>query len=379
MSNSSIKRSGKTKFKRVLALTLGDAGGIGPEVALRAALQSRWPSDLGLVLVGARSVADAAADLVGAPALPDFTPHALKSRVSLWDPEPGRLVLKPGRPTLAAARAATAWIEAAVEGCLCGLFDGMVTAPICKEGLNMAGIPYPGHTEMLAALTGTTRYAMMLAGGPLRVVLATRHLALSRVAKAVTREAIREAAELAAESLPWLGFPEGRLAICALNPHAGDGGLLGTEESTVILPEIRALQKRGFNVDGPIPADVVFYQARLGRYAAVVAMYHDQGLAPLKMLAFDSGINVTLGLPIVRTSPDHGTAFDVAWTGKANPGSMIEAVKLAARLAKQPNPWIHSLPAGNGRLQAEKAPSKIGHGGSPLLVTGSPRAGKDLA
>lgn len=349
MSNSSINRSGTIKSKRILALTLGDAGGIGPEVALRAALQSRWPSDLRLVLVGARAVADAASELIGVPALPDWIPGAVKHRVLLWDPKPGPFTLKAGQPTAAAARAATAWIEAAVEGCLCGLFDGMVTAPLCKEGLALAGIPFPGHTEMLATLTGTRRYAMMLAGGPLRVVLATRHLPLARVAKAVTREAIREAAELAAESLPWLGFPEGRLAICALNPHAGDGGLLGHEEAEVILPEIRSLRKRGYNVDGPIPSDVVFYQARLGHYAAVVAMYHDQGLGPLKMLAFDSGINVTLGLPIVRTSPDHGTAFDVAWTGKAHPGSMTEAVTLAARLARQPNPWrVRHLRRGDG-------------------------------
>jgi 4-hydroxythreonine-4-phosphate dehydrogenase len=203
----------------------------------------------------------------------------------------------------------------------------------------MAGIPFPGHTEMLAALTGTRRFAMMLAGGGLRVVLATRHLPLARVAKAVTADAIREAAELTVESLPWLGFPEGRIAICALNPHAGDGGLLGSEERTVIGPEIRALRRRGYPVDGPVPADVVFYQALQGRYAAVVALYHDQGLGPLKMLAFDSGINVTLGLPLVRTSPDHGTAFDVAWSGKASPGSMIEAVRLASRLARRPNPW----------------------------------------
>ena len=256
-----------------------------------------------------------------------------------------RLAIARGRPTADAARAATAWIEAAVEGCLCGVFAGMVTAPLCKEGLGKAKIPYPGHTEMLAALTGARRYAMMLAGGPLRVVLATRHLPLSAVPRAVTREAIREAAELAFESLPWLGFPRGKVAICALNPHAGDGGRLGSEEADTIIPEIRALRKRGMDVEGPVPADVVFYQARLGRYAAVVAMYHDQGLGPLKMLAFDRGINVTLGLPIVRTSPDHGTAFDVAWTGRANPRSMIEAVRLAARLARRPNPWA----AGKGR------------------------------
>lgn len=339
MSNSLHKIPGKTERATVLAITLGDAGGIGPEVALRAALQSRWPGRLRLVLVGARSVADAAADLIGAARPPSWSPGSEPPPVSVWEPQPIHLKIISGRPSVTAARAAASWIEAAVEGCLCGLFAGMVTAPICKEGFDMAGIPYPGHTEMLAALTGTRRYAMMLAGGPLRVVLATRHLPLARVPAAVTGEAIREAVELTWESLPWLGCPRGRIAVCALNPHAGDGGLLGREEAEVIGPEIRALRRRGMDVEGPVPADVVFYQARLGRYAAVVAMYHDQGLGPLKMLAFDRGINCTLGLPIVRTSPDHGTAFDVAWTGRANPRSTIEAIRLAATLAGRHNPW----------------------------------------
>jgi 4-hydroxythreonine-4-phosphate dehydrogenase len=338
--NPSLTSNRPRRRNTILALTLGDAGGIGPEVALRAALHAGWPASLQLVLVGSRPVADAAARLCQVRPLPDWDPAKPALPLSLWEPERVRLALKPGRPTAAAGRAAAAWIEAAVEGCLLGRFDGLVTAPLCKEGLEKAGIPFPGHTEMLASLTGTTRYAMMLAGGPLRVVLATRHLPLAKVAAAVTARAIREAAELTVESLPWLGFPEGRIAICALNPHAGDGGLLGSEEAEVIAPEIRALRRRGYPVDGPVPADVVFYQARQGRFAAVVAMYHDQGLGPLKMLAFDSGINVTLGLPIVRTSPDHGTAFDVAWTGKANPRSMIEAVRLAARLARRPNPWL---------------------------------------
>ncbi len=322
-----------------LALTLGDSGGIGPEVALRAASQHRWSDRIQLVLVGSQSVADAAAALIGIAPLPAWSPGSECPPVAVWEPQPIPVKHVTGRPSAGAARAAVAWIESAVEGCLCGLFDGMVTAPLCKEGLEKAGIPYPGHTEMLAALTGAKRYAMLLAGGPLRVVLATRHLPLARVPASVTREAIREAVELTWESLPWLGFPRGRIAVCALNPHAGDGGMLGREEQTVIIPEIRALRRRGLDVEGPVPADVVFYQARLGRYAAVVAMYHDQGLGPLKMLAFDRGINCTLGLPIVRTSPDHGTAFDIAWTGKANPLSMIEAIRMAARLARQPNPW----------------------------------------
>ncbi len=340
MSNSSSSRSGKSDRPPVLAITLGDVGGIGPETALRGALACARNRLARLVLVGSRAAADDAARLLKTAPLPAWAPGARPAPVSLWDPGSVWCPRAPGRATAAAGRAAAVWIEAAVEGCLSGFFDGLVTAPICKEGLEKARIPYPGHTEMLAALTGADRVGMMLAGGPLRVVLATRHLPLAKVPGAVTVDAIREAVALTAESLPWLGIPEGRIAVCALNPHAGDGGLLGDEEARVIGPEIRRLKRRGFRVEGPVPADAVFYQAVHGRYAAVVAMYHDQGLGPLKMLAFDRGINVTLGLPIVRTSPDHGTAFDIAWQGRADPGSMIEAIRLAARLARKPNPWV---------------------------------------
>ena len=203
----------------------------------------------------------------------------------------------------------------------------------------MAGIHVPGHTELLARLTGTGRYAMMLVGGPLRVVLVTRHIPLSKVPGKVTVDAIGAAAELAWRSLPWLGVKERKVAICGLNPHAGDGGVLGREELDVIIPAVRRLRRKGMNVIGPLAADTVFNGAMKGRYGVVVAMYHDQGLAPLKTIAFDSGVNITLGLPIVRTSPDHGTAFDIAGKGLASPLSMINAVKLAHRLALRPNPW----------------------------------------
>jgi 4-hydroxythreonine-4-phosphate dehydrogenase len=180
---------------------------------------------------------------------------------------------------------------------------------------------------------------MMRCGGRLRVVLATRHIPLRDVPRAVTRAVILEAAALAAEALPWLGVRCGGAAVCGLNPHAGDGGALGREEIDTVAPAIRAARRRGLAVSGPYPADTVFHEALAGRHAAVVALYHDQGLAALKTVSFDEGVNVTLGLPIVRTSPDHGTAFNIAGRGIANPSSMAAALRMAAELARRPNPW----------------------------------------
>jgi len=173
----------------------------------------------------------------------------------------------------------------------------------------------------------------------LRVVLVTRHLPLARVAGAISQGAITEAVHLTAQALPWLGVRPKTIGVCALNPHAGDKGVLGREEITTIIPTLRALRRQGLAVEGPVPGDVIFHQARQGRYGAVVAMYHDQGLGPLKMIAFEEGVNLTLGLPIVRTSPDHGTAFDIAGKGVAHADSMAAAIRLAARLARRKNPW----------------------------------------
>jgi 4-hydroxythreonine-4-phosphate dehydrogenase len=326
-----------------IGITLGDLAGIGPEVAVRAALQERWPRRLNLVLIGARASVAAQcrrAELRAPPPWDLGAPYP--SRVSVWEPAPcGNAKVRSGVPSAHAARLAAAWIEAAARGALRGSLDAIVTAPISKEGLQLAGIPFAGHTEMLASLTGTHRFAMMLLGGPLRVVLVTRHVPLARVPAEVTAAKIVEAAQIAAEALPWLGARNRTIGICGLNPHAGDGGAIGLEEQRVIAPAIARLRKKGLAVEGPVPADVIFHHALRGRYGAVVAMYHDQGLGPLKMLAFDTGVNVTLGLPIVRTSPDHGTAYDIAGQGVASPRSMIAAIRLAHRLAGKPNPWRH--------------------------------------
>jgi len=249
----------------------------------------------------------------------------------------------PGQITAEASQTAVAAIARAVRGCLDGELDAMVTAPICKEGLKLAGVNYPGHTEMIAALTGTRRYGMMLMGKGLRIMLATRHLPLRDVADALTKETLLEAIELTGEALTWFGIKSGCIGVCGLNPHAGDGGALGDEETKIIAPAIKAARANGFNAIGPVPADVIFYQALQKQYDAVVAMYHDQGLGPLKMHAFDCGVNLTLGLPIIRTSPDHGTAFNIAGKGIATPDSLIAAIETAIQLAGRASPWINEL------------------------------------
>ena len=324
-----------------IGITLGDVNGIGPEIALKAARRLSRLRDTQLVLIGSRPVLDRQARKLRLHLPPAGRPDAPpRSSVFVWDPAPDFApAWQPGRITADASRAAAAWIHFAVEACLDGQLDGMVTAPICKEGLKMAGLTVPGHTEMLAQLCDTDRFAMMLFGGPLRVILATRHVPLAQVSATLTRASLLETIELAGEALPWLGCRRARIGVCGLNPHAGDGGALGDEEQRIITPAIAAARRKGFRVSGPVPADVIFHQAVHGRHDAVVAMYHDQGLGPLKMLAFESGVNVTLGLPIVRTSPDHGTAFDIAGRGRANPSSMEEAIRWAAKLARRSNPW----------------------------------------
>jgi 4-hydroxythreonine-4-phosphate dehydrogenase len=281
-----------------IGITCGDVNGIGPEIARKAVSSRDWKNV-------------------------DFTFFGLEKSHPT------------GTITAEASRTAVAAIERAVRGCLDGELDAMVTAPICKEGLKLAGIHWPGHTEMIAELTGCTRYGMMLMGKGLRVMIATRHLPLRAVADALTKENVLEAIELTGEALNGLGIKNGRIGVCGLNPHAGDGGALGDEEQTIISPAIEAARAKGLNAIGPVPADVIFFQCLEKKYDAVVAMYHDQGLGPLKMHAFDCGVNWTVGLPIIRTSPDHGTAFDIAGKNIASANSMIAAIETAIQLVRK--------------------------------------------
>jgi 4-hydroxythreonine-4-phosphate dehydrogenase len=238
-----------------------------------------------------------------------------------------------------AAHAALAWLEDGAKRCLRGELEAFVTAPVNKEAIIRAGHAFIGQTEFLSQLAGTERTVMMLLGHDdrgrwLRVALVSTHVSIKQLPPRITQPKVELAVEFAAQACRDLGLPRARVAVCGLNPHAGEGGQMGDEELTTIGPAVRAAQARGLDVVGPLSADVVFHHALHGEYDVVVAMYHDQGLAPLKTVAFDTGINWTLGLPFIRTSPDHGTAYDIAGKGIANPSSMIVAIRLAKQLAR---------------------------------------------
>ncbi len=239
----------------------------------------------------------------------------------------------PGSTNSLCGEAVVNYIKVAVSLCMEKKAVAMVTAPISKEAIHKAGYSYPGHTELLADLTNTKKYAMMLTGGGIRVVLVTIHVALRDVPKMITKDRLRDVIELTAVEISRLyRLSSPKIAVCALNPHAGEKGAFGTEEIEIISPVIEELRSK-YEVSGPHPADTVFYWHRNGKYHVVVAMFHDQGLIPVKLCGFDEGVNVTLGLPIIRTSPDHGTAFDIAGKGVANPKSFVCAFNLAAYFA----------------------------------------------
>ena len=239
-----------------------------------------------------------------------------------------------GKVTAEAGRSAYQTIKRAVSDVQAGRADALVTAPINKEAFAEAGLPWRGHTELLAHLTGAPRVAMKFYSEVLRVVLATVHVPLADVTALLTPDRLEATIRLTAAELPRFGFPNPRLAMAGLNPHAGEHGLLGREDEQILRPAVEVCRQAGINVVGPLPADTLFVSATRGEYDAVVACYHDQGLIPAKLVAFGRTVNVTLGLPIVRTSVDHGTAFDISRQGIADPSSMVEAILLAARLAK---------------------------------------------
>ena len=298
---------------RRIAITMGEPGGIGPEVAVRAALALK---DAEPVLVGSADVFREAAGLIG-------------ETLSIPVIDTGSAEFTKGAATAGGGRAAYEAIRRAVAMCVSGEASAMVTAPVSKESLKMAGLPWPGHTEMLAELTGAKDFGMMLIGGGLRVVLVTIHRAIRDVPALITTERVLGTIRLAARAARMLSIDAPRIAVAALNPHAGEGGMFGSEESEHITPAIERARAEGIACSGPWPPDTVFFRARRGEFDIVVCMYHDQGLIPLKLVGFEQGVNVTVGLPIIRTSPDHGTAYDIAWQGKADPASMQEAVRLA--------------------------------------------------
>jgi 4-hydroxythreonine-4-phosphate dehydrogenase len=305
-----------------LALTVGDPAGIGPEIALKA-LSSKERPGADWVLYGPRTSLEDRSARFGLAG-----PETLGCEIVDVGGGPFEL----GRVSADGGRAAAAAVLAAARDALAGRVGGLVTAPLHKEALRAAGHPWPGHTEMLAEVAGVEDVAMMFVGGGLRVALLTIHRALRSVPDAITPEEVRRVVRLVHRELPRFGATRRRIAVCGLNPHAGEGGLFGREDALVLRPAIDALVAEGLDVSGPLPADTVFVRAARGEFEAVVAAYHDQGLVPVKLLAFGRAVNVTLGLPFVRTSVDHGTAFDIAGAGTADAGSLLEAMKLAAAL-----------------------------------------------
>jgi 4-phospho-D-threonate 3-dehydrogenase / 4-phospho-D-erythronate 3-dehydrogenase len=326
-----------------IAISLGDITGIGPEVTLKALAAESQMDDCRYLLIGDVSLTQSLNEQLGLKLpLEIYDRHTNAGRFCLHNPLTEALPDKPTPDSPAVARAAVAWLTDGAQRCLRLQADALVTAPVNKEAIIRTGLPFIGQTEFLSEMAGTTQTAMMLLGQDdrgrwLRVALATTHLPLKLVATQLRAEKIELAITLAAKACKDLGLSRARIGVCALNPHAGEGGAFGTEESTLISPVVQAAAQKQLDVIGPLAADSLFYHAFRGDYDAVVAMYHDQGLIPLKMVAFENGVNWTLGLPFVRTSPDHGTAYDIAGQGKADPSSMISAIRLAKQLIRQKN------------------------------------------
>ena len=316
---------------------MGDAAGVGPELCLQLLSRSK-PADPHVpVIVGNGTLlARIAAQLnlpFDAPAFAILPERIDRPFIYELDDKLAAEAVVPGRNQAACGGAAARYIEAAVRGCQSNRFAAMLTAPISKKALNMAGVNYPGHTEMLADLTQTHNYAMLLYSSGIACAFATCHQALSSVPASLSTERIVQVAGLASRAVGAMRGSKPRLCLLGLNPHAGEEGLFGDEEIRILAPARKAIEAGGIQIDGPLPPDTAFTpQARL-RYDCYIAMYHDQGSIPFKMLAFDTGVNITMGLPIIRTSPDHGTAFDIAWQGKVRPDSFFSAYDLAARLS----------------------------------------------
>ena len=323
--------------KPVIAVTMGDPSGIGPEIIAAALADPAVTSLCHPLVLGDRGALERALAITALPLTVKTAPES-----GPWRGEPGVLHLRElsrlspsemafGQPGAAGGDASFRYICEAARLCQSGAVQGMATAPINKESLNRAGHAFPGHTELLAELTGTDQVVMMLAGERLRVTLVTIHEALSRVPSLITHQRVLDTIRITNQALVRYFCPAPRIAVLALNPHCGEGGLFGSEEREIIAPAVAAARAAGINAVGPLSADTLFHFA--SGYDAVVCMYHDQGLIPLKLLHFDDGVNVTLGLPIIRTSVDHGTAYDLAGTGRASAESMKAALVLAARMA----------------------------------------------
>jgi 4-hydroxythreonine-4-phosphate dehydrogenase len=319
----------------LIAVTAGEPAGVGPDLCVELA-RRRLPARI--VVVADRRLLASRARLLGLPLkvadyLPDLHPPLRAGALAVLH-VPLAQPAVPGRLNPANSAYVLRTIEAAADGCRDGAFDAMVTGPLQKSVINDAGIAFTGHTEFLAAHTRAEHVVMMLVGGGMRVALATTHLPLREVARHITAQGLERTLRVLQRDLAArFGIPRPRIYVAGLNPHAGESGFLGREEADIIGPLLARLRREGFDVEGPLPADTLFNPRRLKACDCVLAMYHDQGLPVLKYASFGAGVNVTLGLPIIRTSVDHGTALELAGTGRAGSGSLIEAIRLAAKLA----------------------------------------------
>jgi 4-hydroxythreonine-4-phosphate dehydrogenase len=333
----------------ILGLTMGDPAGIGPELCLRALREPAVLRRCVPVLFGDAGVVKRIAKINGKSRTGTKDRNGGCRTLSLTEWEKlgavtGPLIvdcaaldakkIKPGKISAACGRAGFVFIEQAIRSALAKKIDGVVTAPIHKEALRLSGVNHPGHTEIFTALTGAQRSCMMLRSGVLTVSMVTTHIGYSEVPKKLSVRRVQDVIELTAEAMGWMLRRPPRLAICGLNPHAGEHGLFGqNEEEWFVEPAVAQARKSGIAVEGPLAPDAVFTPGQRKKFDAIVTLYHDQGHIPFKMVAFDTGVNITLGLPIVRTSVDHGTAFDIAWQGLADPQSLFAAVRVAAELA----------------------------------------------
>lgn len=333
--------------KPIIGITMGDAAGIGPELCLQVLQSSEMLDCCRPVIFGNHSMLKRVGSECGI-----FCPGSAIS-ADEWDGEvkDDFLILDCigldsakiccGKIQAECGSAAYDYISRGISAALSGKISAIVTAPIHKEALQLAGVPFHGHTEMLASQTGTKDYCMMLTSKAISVCLVTTHLAINAVPQEINEERILKVIELAAEAMMHMNYSSRAfssnsapsLTVCSLNPHSGENGIFGNEENDLIVPAIKRARAAGYSVTGPLPPDTAFVKSQREKTDAYIVMYHDQGLIPFKMLAFDTGVNVTLGLPIIRTSVDHGTAFDIAWKGKASPTSMFEAIKTAVKLS----------------------------------------------
>ncbi len=327
-------------MKPIIAITMGEPAGIGPEVIVKAFATGELYAVCRPVVIGASQwMADAAS--LFASELAIKTPNTisqcqfLPGKLEVLEMTTGKLPpIVYGVPHEEGSKASMRAIEEAARLALAKEVDAITTAPINKEALKKIGFSHPGHTEFLAHIARCTNFGMMMVGGGLKIMLSTIHLSLREAILMTRKELILEKIRLTHTTLKSdFGLPYGKIAVAALNPHAGESGLFGEEEITEIHPAVLSAQAEGINVSGPYPADTLFYRLLQGQFDAVVALYHDQALIPIKLLAFGNGVNVTVGLPFIRTSVDHGTGFDIAGKGIADSGSLIEAVKLAAQMS----------------------------------------------